>query len=230
MEKKIPYHLGLIIDGNRRWAREKNLPVFSGHKKGLENLERIGDYLLLKGVKILTVYVFSYENWKRAEREVNFLMRLLLGALSDRAVSKLHKKGVKINIIGSKEKLSSEVKKRIKIAQETTKDNKKGILNLAVSYSGRREIVSAVKKIIEEKISVEKITEDFFEKFLYTENMSHPDLIIRTGGEHRLSNFLIWQSAYSELYFSNKMWPSFNERDIDKALIDYSKRERRFGK
>lgn len=227
---KTPFHLGLIIDGNRRWAKERGLPVFEGHRKGLQNLEKIGDYALEKGVKILTVYAFSSENWKRAEKEVNFLMKLLLEALGKESVSRIDKKEVRINIIGDKEELSSRVRERIKKAEEETKDNKKGILNLAVSYSGRKEILKAVKKIVEEKIPVKEITEEFFNSLLYTKDMPHPDLIIRTGGEQRLSNFLTWQSAYSEFYFSKKMWPSFTEKDLDKAFEEYSKRERRFGK
>ncbi len=228
--EKIPHHLGLIIDGNRRWARKRGFPTFKGHREGLKNLERIGDYLLEKGVKVLTVYVFSYENWKRTEKEVSFLMKLLLNTLSDNTLKKFHKKGIRVKIIGNTEKLSNQLKKRIKIAEDLTGNNKKGTLNLAVSYSGRMEIISAIKKIIEEKVLPEKIKEDFFEKYLYTKDTPHPDLIIRTGGEHRLSNFLLWQSAYCELYFSDKMWPAFNEKDIDIALNEYKKRERRFGK
>ncbi len=228
MNNKIPYHLGLIIDGNRRWAKKRNLPIFKGHKKGLQNLEDMGDYLLEKGVKILTVYVFSYENWKRTEKEINFLMKLLISALSNSTVKKMNKKEIRIKVVGNKDKLSKDIKERIKKAEELTKDNNRGVLNLAVSYSGRIEIIDAIKKIIKDNISSKKLTEDLFEDYLYLKES--PDLIIRTGGEKRLSNFLTWQSAYSELYFSDKLWPSFTKKDIDDALNDYAKREKRFGK
>ncbi len=230
MEQKIPYHIGLIMDGNRRWAKKKGFPVFRGHREGLNNLETIGDYLLERGVKILTVYAFSYENWKRTEKEVAFLMRLLFSFLGDRSINKIHKKGIKLNIVGNTEKLSTEMKKRIKKAEKLTKNNKKGILNLAVSYSGRMEIMTAIKNIVKKKILPEKINEKTLENELFTKNIPHPDLIVRTGGECRLSNFLIWQSAYSELYFSDKLWPSFTKKDMDNALNEYTKRERRFGK
>ena len=230
MEQKIPNHLGLILDGNRRWAKKRGLPMSIGHREGLKNLEKIGDYVFKKGVKILTVYLFSYENWKRTEKEVNFLMKLLISSLSDKEIKKIHKKGIKINIIGNIEKLSKEAFKRIENAEKITENNKEGIINFAVSYSGRMEILSAIKKIIKDKIDIEKIKEELFETYLYTHNIPSVDLIIRTGGEHRLSNFLTWQSAYAELYFSDKLWPSFSEKDIDIAFDNYSKRERRFGK
>ncbi len=227
---KIPLHLGLIVDGNRRWAKQKNYPSFKGHKKGLETLEMIGDYALEKGVKILTVYIFSYENWQRKKTEVNSLMRLLFGALSKKEIEKKHKKGIRINIIGDRKKLSPKIIKRIQDAEELTKNNEKGILNLAISYSGRWDIVNAVKSIIKKGIDVEKITEEIINENLSTKGMLYPDLIIRTGGECRLSNFLIWQTAYSELCFIPKYWPSFTKKDLDNVFLNFSNRERRFGR
>lgn len=224
---KIPFHLGLIIDGNRRWAKERGRSVFEGHKKGLENLEKIGDYALAKGVKVLTVYAFSNENWKRNKKEVGFLMKLLFNTLSNRILQKIHKKGIKLNIIGERSKLSKELRKKIREAEALTRDNTKGVLNLAVSYSGRMEILQTVKRIIKEELP---ITEKSFKNCLYTAETPYPDLVIRTGGEKRLSNFLTWQSAYSELYFSEKMWPAFTEKDLEEAFKEYTNRERRFGK
>lgn len=224
---KIPYHLALIIDGNRRWAKEKGCSVYEGHKKGLENLEKIGDYALEKGVKILTVYAFSNENWKRVKTEVNFLMKLLFNSLTNKSLQRIHKKGIKLKIIGEKSKLSKELRKKIREAEALTKDNTKGVLNLAVSYSGRMEILQAVKRIIKEELPV---TEKSFRNCLYTGEMPYPDLVIRTGGEKRLSNFLTWQSAYSELYFTEKKWPAFTEEALDEAFKEYANRERRFGK
>jgi len=227
---KVPYHLGIIIDGNRRWARQKNLPLLEGHRQGLENIKKIGDWCRKKGVKILTLFVFSTENWHRPINEVKYLMRLLADSLSKDNVEKLHKDGIKIKIIGQRKNLSKDFQKTIKEAEEITKHNKKGILNLALSYGGRAEIIEAVKRIIRKKISPNKIDEKSFEKNLWTEDEPPLDLIIRTGGEKRISNFLIWQAAYSELYFSNKYWPDFNKKDLEAAFRDYSLRQRRYGR
>ncbi len=223
---KIPFHLAIIIDGNRRWAKEKNIPSFLGHKKGMDNVEKIGDYALKKGIKILTIFAFSTENWKRNKKEIEYLMKLLDKALSD--IKKYNEKGIKVKIIGEKEKLSKKIQEKIEKLETETNNNKKGILNLAISYGARAEITSAFKKIQEKNIK--KITEEIISNNLWTSSFPDPDLIIRTGGEYRLSNFLLWQSAYSELYFTKKYWPDFTEDDLDKALIEYSNRSRRFGK
>jgi undecaprenyl diphosphate synthase len=230
MEKKVPLHLGLIVDGNRRWAEKRNLPFLEGHKKGLDNLEVIGDYALKMGVKILTIYAFSTENWDRSKNEVNYLIKLLAGALSKKNIQKNHKKGIKMKIIGQKEKLSTSLQKKIKEAEKLTENNKNGVLSLAISYGGRADIVHAVKKIIKKRIKAEKITEELITKNLWTVNNPYPDLIIRTGGECRLSNFLTWESAYSELYFSSKLWPDFTKEDLEEAIFNFGKRKRRFGK
>lgn len=226
----IPNHLGIIIDGNRRWAKEKGLPSFEGHKRGLEKVKKAGNWAWDRGVKILTIYCFSTENWKRSEKEVKYLMLLLGDVLKKEIIESYHKKGIKVKIIGQKERLSKSLRKLVDDAETLTKNNKKGTLNLAISYGGRVEIVEAVKKIVEKKIPANKINEELINKNLWTEGIDYPDLIIRTGGERRLSNFLTWQSAYSELYFIDKYWPAFGESDLDRALSDYSDRHRRFGK
>lgn len=229
-EQKIPFHLGLIIDGNRRWAEERGVPSLEGHRKGLENLRKIGEYIMKKGVKILTVFTFSTENWNRKKREVSYLMRLFRQSLSKKNIRKFHRKEIKIQIIGQKERLPKTLQGAIKRAEELTRNNKKGILNLAISYGGRPEIIQAVKNIVKKKIPADKITEDLINQHLWTASLPYPDLIIRTAGEQRLSGFLTWQSAYSELYFSKKYWPDFNKEDLDKALNDFSHRQRKFGR
>jgi len=228
--RKIPFHLGIIIDGNRRWAKNKGLFSLEGHRKGLDNVQKIGDYCTKKGVKILTLYTFSTENWKRSKKEVSYLMKLLVKSLSKKNIQEFHKKKIKLQIIGQKERLPQALQKKIKEAEELTKNNKERILNLAISYGGRPEIIQAVKNIIKNKIPANKVTEDLINKNLWTAGLPYPDLIIRTGGAQRLSNFLTWQTAYSEFYFIKKFWPEFTEEDLDKALLDFSLRERRFGK
>jgi undecaprenyl diphosphate synthase len=226
MTKNIPYHLGIILDGNRRWARERGLAPFEGHKRGLAIAKNVIEWCQEKGIKILTLFVFSTENWKRTKREVNFLMKLAKSAIDDN-LEELHKAGVKIRVIGQREKLPVFLNKAILKAEELTKNNKGMVLNFALSYGGRAEIIEAIKNIIKKKIPVEKINEDVIKENLWTSDV---DLIIRTGKEQRLSNFLLWQSAYSEFYFSPKYWPDFTEKDLDEALTDYSNRQRRFGK
>jgi undecaprenyl diphosphate synthase len=226
---KIPNHLGIIIDGNRRWAKKKGLSSFQGHKKGLDNVERITDYCVKKGVKILTLYVFSIENWNRSKKEINYLMKLFIDNLIIKNIKKLNDKGVKFQAIGQKEKLPKLLQEKIKETEKATKNNKKSILNLAISYGGRPEIIQAIKNIIKKKIPINKINEEIINQNLWTVGLAYPDFIIRTGGEIRLSNFLTWQSAYSELYFTKKYWPEFTEKDLNKALKEYSRRERRFG-
>jgi len=223
---KIPNHLGIILDGNRRWAKERGLSSFEGHKRGLEVVKNVIKWCKEKGIKILTLFVFSTENWKRTKTEVNFLMKLAKFAINNN-LEELHNRGVKIRVIGQREKLPIFLKKAILKAEELTKNNEEMVLNFALSYGGRAEIIEAIKNIIEKKIAVEKINEDVVKENLWTSDV---DLIIRTGKEQRLSNFLLWQAAYSELYFSPKYWPDFTKEDLDKALTDYSNRQRRLGK
>lgn len=228
--QEIPYHLGIIIDGNRRWAKEKNLPSLRGHLKGYKNIEKIGELAWDKGVKILTIYGFSTENWSRSEKEVNYLMQIFNKALDIKNIENYHKKGIKIQIIGQKKRLPLSIQKKIKKVESLTKDNKNGILNLAISYGGRAEITEAIKNIIGKNIPIDEIDEKLINDNLWTKGMPDPDLIIRSGGEQRLSNFLTWQSTYSELYFTEKYWPDFSETDLDKAFNNYASREKRIGK
>jgi len=228
-ENNIPYHIGIIMDGNRRWAKEKGLPALEGHRRGYNKLKEVGRWCKKKGVKILTLWAFSTENWNRSKKEVDYLMRLFRNALSDREIGELHKEGIKLQIIGQKERLGKPLQEAIRRAEEKTKNNKEGILNLAISYGGRAEMMEVIKKIIKNKIPAEKITEKIIDENLWTAGIPDPDLIIRTSGEIRTSGFLIWQAAYSELYFSPKYWPDFTENDLDAAISDYAKRQRRFG-
>jgi len=227
--KEIPSHLGIIIDGNRRWARERGLPTFEGHRRGLERIKELINWAKKRGVKILTFFVFSTENWKRSKREVDYLMKLLQKGLDDfkKNLKRINQEGIKIKVIGQKEQLPKNLQKTIEEVEGLTKNNKEMVLNFALSYGGRAEIVQAIKNIIKKKIPPEKINEETIKENLWTSDV---DLIIRTGKEQRISNFLIWQAAYSELYFSPKYWPDFTEKDLDEALQDFSHRQRRFGK
>ena len=230
MKNNLPYHLGIIIDGNRRWAKERGLSSFQGHWQGFKNLKRIRKWTQERGIKVLTVFVFSTENWHRSKQEVSYLMNLLARALSKKEVNVLVKEGIRLKVIGQKERLSKKLQKLIKEAEELTKDNKEGIFNLAISYGGRAEVIEAIKKIIKRKIDPKEITEEVVSQNLWTEGLVDPDFIIRTSGELRTSGFLTWQAAYSELYFAKKYWPDFTEKDLDIALEDYSRRGRRFGR
>lgn len=225
--KNLPYHLGIIIDGNRRWAKEKGLPVLEGHRQGLKKVLKLVEWSRKRGIKILTVFVFSTENWKRSKKEVSYLMKLLKETLNKKNIQKIHQWGIKIKVIGQRQRLKRVFRERVKEIEELTKNNKEMILNFALSYGGRAEIVEAIKNIIKKKISPEEITEKTISQNLWTRDL---DLLIRTGKEQRISNFLIWQAAYSELYFCPKYWPDFEEKDLDQALADYSRRQRRFGK
>ncbi|MFW6282672.1 MAG: polyprenyl diphosphate synthase [Minisyncoccales bacterium] len=223
---KIPKHVGIILDGNRRWAKKNNLPSFKGHNEGRKKAMKVIRWAKEKGVKILTLFVFSTENWKRSDKEVGHIMKLGKKALSKRNIKKFVKNGIKVKVIGKKDRLSSSLKSIIQKAEEKTKNNTEMTLNIALSYGGRAEIVEAFKKIIKKDINPEDIDEDLIAKNLWTSDL---DLIIRTGKEKRLSNFFIWQAAYSELCFLDKYWPEFEEKDLDKAIKDYSNRQRRFG-
>lgn len=228
---KAPYHLGIIIDGNRRWAAKRGLPAFEGHRRGLEKVKKIGDWCRERGIKILTLFAFSTENWNRPKTEVNHLMKLLGEALAKENLKEARRKGVKIQVIGQRNRLPKFLQKIIEKAENLTKNNKEGVLNIALSYGGRAEIVDAIRKMMKGNPKPPKrINEKLVEKYLWTANLPDPDLIIRTAGEQRLSNFLLWQTAYSELYFLKKYWPDFTEKDLDKALKAYANRQRKFGK
>lgn len=225
----IPKHIGLIIDGNRRWAKRRGLSSIFGHRKGYERVKKVGDWCLERGIKIITVYTFSTENWKRSKKEVNFLMGLVKRLLS-KDIWELHEKGIRLKVIGRMRDLSKEIQELIAKAEDLTQKNTKGVLNLAINYGGRTEIVDAVKALIRGRVKSEDVNEKMIEHHLYTNGSGDPDLIIRTSGEQRLSGFLSWQSAYSELFFIERCWPDFSEKDLDTILQKYCHRDRRFGK
>jgi len=225
----IPYHIGIIMDGNGRWAQEHGLPRLEGHRAGTENIRRVLEACDEYGIKIVTIYAFSTENWQRPLEEVRGLMGILERVL-EREVENFHRKGVKLRHIGELEGLSDKLRKAVLDAIELTKENDRLILNVAFNYGGRAEIVHAVQKMLEEKSRRGDVDEELFSNYLYTAGLPDPDLIIRTGGEMRLSNFLIWQSAYSEYYSTPTYWPDFNKEGLRKALWAYSQRDRRFGR
>ena len=225
--QKIPLHVAIIMDGNRRWAKEKKLPVFYGHKKGVDTVKKIVEASKKAGIKYLTLYAFSTENWKRSKKEIKLLFSLLKKCILDYK-DELKKNDISLKISGNLDEFPLDLARSIKDSVLYLSDCKSMVLNLALNYGGRKEIVDAVNKAIKDGIRI--ITEEEIEKRLYTYPLPFPDLIIRTSGEMRLSNFLIWQSAYSELYIIEKLWPDFNEDDFYKAIIDYSKRERRMGR
>ncbi len=224
---KIPNHIGVILDGNRRWAEENNLLAVQGHVEGVKRAKELVALAKDKGIKNLTLFVFSTENWKRNEKEVSFLMRLIEVFFDQEMKEYSLLNNVKVLIVGEREKLSQRIRSVVDAIEEKTKNNSLMTLNIALSYGGRGEIVSAIKKIMKKGISIDEIDEQIMK-----ENLSIPDLdlIIRTGKEQRISNFFLWQAAYAELYFPNKYWPEFSESDFLEALVEYDKRKRRFGK
>ena len=225
----IPQHIVLFPDGNRRWARQKDLHTLDGHKQGYNNLLDFAEWCKNRGVKTLTAFAFSTENWNRTKEEVDYLMKLLEGCLIDN-LEKYNKNNIKVKVIGQRERLPKSLQEAIKKTEEITKNNSNLFLNLAISYGGKWDILNAVKNIIKEGIEPDKIDEKLFEEHLSTAELPMPDFIIRAGGEMRMSNFVLWQAAYSELYFSPKLWPDFTEKDLDIALEEFDKRSRRFGK
>lgn len=226
-QNKIPHHVGIIMDGNGRWATARGKERSYGHKHGSSNVDKIVEYAFNeRGIYALTLYAFSAENWARPKKEVDALMRLLKNYIK-KFTSKLVSSQARLIVCGSREGLSSDLVKEIHEVEEKTKHHKKHILNIALNYGGRQEIVSAVNKLIANN---QNITVDGILDNLYTKESGEPDLIIRTGGEKRISNFLIFQSAYSELYFTDVLWPDFDGKEFDKAIEDFGERQRRFGK
>ena len=221
------------MDGNGRWAKKRGLPRIVGHKKGADTLKNIVTLCKDVGIKYLTVYSFSSENWQRPQDEVSELMDLFVEVLQ-RELESLHKNGIKIVLLGQREIIPSSILKIFEISEEKTKDNKELLLNVAFSYGSRQEIANAAKKMCIEyknkEFSSEENIEKTFSKFLYTSDCPDPDLLIRTSGEYRISNFLLWQIAYTELYFTKTLWPDFDKKNFYKAIYDYQRRNRRFGK
>jgi len=224
----IPRHVGIIMDGNGRWARQRGMPRAAGHRAGMENLRRVLRASADFGIAIVTVYAFSTENWGRPPAEVRALMDLLEQGLS-REVPKLHREGVRICHIGQKDNLAPGLQKKIADAEALTRDNQRITFNVAFNYGGRAEIIQAVRRIVASGIAPEQVDEALFSSYLYTARQPDPDLIIRTGGEMRLSNFLIWQAAYAEYYMTETFWPDFDGEELRRALVAYTARDRRFG-
>ncbi len=225
--ENIPEHIAIIMDGNGRWAKQRSLPRIAGHREGINSVREIVQTCGEIGVKILTLYTFSSENWRRPRQEVSALMRLLLVTIN-REVEELNRKNVRLMVIGDINALPEKPRSGILAGIERLKSNTGLILNLALSYGGRQEIIEAVKKICKE--GKNNITEREFSKYLYTADIPDPDLLIRTSGELRLSNFLLWQLAYTEIYITDVLWPDFRREELLKAIRDYQKRERRFGR
>lgn len=222
-------HLGIIMDGNRRWAKENGFSAFRGHKQGSENVKKILKLCANKGIKILTVYALSTENWlRRSKTELSGLMRILKEFMIHER-KKLDKEGIRINILGDISIFPESLRKVIKETVDILSKNKKFIFNIAINYGGRGEIVRAIKKMVEKGINLSKINEEMIKEYLDTKDLPDPDLIIRTGDEKRISNFLIWQGAYAELYFPQVFWPEFGEKELDEAIMEYNDRNRRFG-
>lgn len=223
-----PTHIGLILDGNRRWAKEHGLSVARGHKAGYYNLKTITRAAMQYGVRYVSAYVFSNENWKRDRREVRDIMKLLLWVLQHE-IKELDREGIRIRVVGSKLKLGAGLIGAIHRAEEQTKDNERGTLLLCLDYGGQQEIVEATKRIASAGYAPEAITPDLISQYLYAPDVPPLDLIIRTSGEQRLSNFMLWESAYSELLFTKTYWPDFSEMELKKAFAAYNRRARRFG-
>ena len=222
-------HIAIIMDGNRRWAKERNLPSAMGHKKGVDALKAALKACHKFGVKYLTVYAFSTENWNRKPEEVAFLMELLANTIKNE-LKELHENGVVVNFIGDLTKLNPKLQKILYDAMDYTKDNTGVRLQIAFNYGSRDEIVNAVKHIIEKGVKSEEVTEDLISEELYTKNIPDPDLLIRTGGEMRVSNYLLWQIAYSEFLVMKEFWPEFDEELLSKAIFEFGHRQRRYGK
>ena len=221
-------HLAIIMDGNRRWASTNNLPSYEGHKKGAENLWNIINNIEKFKLKFLTVFVFSTENWKRSRREISFLMSLLNSFL-DHTISKINKNNFKIRFIGDLSPFEKKIKDKIDIIQNNTQSNKGIVITLALNYGGRLDIISAINEILIQKNNFKPINEDEFKNYTLNKDLPDPDLLIRTGGEMRLSNFLLWNLAYTELMFIPQMWPDFDELILKNCILDYSKRTRKYG-
>ena len=231
VERELPKHIGIIMDGNGRWAKKRSLPRSAGHAAGSKNFKTIARYCNKIGIKYLTVYAFSTENWKRSKQEVDNIMNILRDYLKD--TKSFKEENIVLKFIGNIDALPADIVELIHEAENDSKDATGLILNLAVNYGGKDEIVTAVKNICKDvrdgKIAIDDINESLISQNVYTKGQPDPDIIIRPSGEFRLSNFLVWQSAYSELWFSNVLWPDFKPKDLEKAIDDYNNRDRRFG-
>ena len=228
-KNNLPQHIAITMDGNGRWAKGKGKFRIFGHQSGVKAVRDTVEGAAEVGINFLTLYAFSTENWNRPEKEVNALMSLLVSTINNETKT-LMENDIKLQSIGETEKLPLKCKKELEDSIEKTKDNKRMTLILALSYSSRWEIIKAIKQIVENKVSEQEITEELFSQYLTTKGVPNPELLIRTSGEQRISNFLLWQIAYSELYFTDKLWPEFRREDLFESILEYQKRERRFGK
>ena len=224
-----PLHVAIIMDGNGRWAKERGLPRLAGHKAGGDNIRPAAKLFSAHGVKYLTLYAFSTENWNRPVQEVSGLLGLL-GRRIDQEAQAFHEDNVRFVHIGRVNRLSKKIRQKVESAVDLTANNTGLTLCLAFDYGGRDEVVQAARRIAADGVAADRIDESVFERYLYSSGIPDPDLLIRTGGETRLSNFLLWQTAYSEFYFSPVLWPDFGSKDIEEALSEYSRRQRRFGR
>jgi len=229
---RLPKHIAIILDGNGRWAKKRHLPKALGHREGAENVDRITETCRKIGIKALTLYSFSTENWKRPQKEVDALMNLLYDYLVKK-YNKFQKNNIRLNAIGALDELPERARNKLFEVMQKTSKNDGMVLTLALNYGARREIVEAAKLLAQRvkigEIAASDITEDIFDKSLYTKGLPEVDLLIRTSGEMRLSNFLLWQLSYSEIYVATKLWPDFKAGDLEKAILDYQKRDRRYG-
>jgi undecaprenyl diphosphate synthase len=228
LPEELPHHVGIIMDGNGRWAQARGLPRLAGHRAGVENLRRVLRAAVELGIPVLTVYAFSTENWGRPETEVRGLLAIM-DRMLDREVPELHEEGVQIRHIGRTERIPAGLLRRIRGAVELTKDNQRLVLNVAFNYGGRAELVDAIRRIVQDGVPADRIDEELVDRYVYTQGLPDPDLIIRTSGEMRVSNFLIWQGAYAELYVTPTLWPDFDADELYKALESYGQRDRRMG-
>jgi undecaprenyl diphosphate synthase len=230
---QIPQHIAIIMDGNGRWAKNQNKPRFMGHKAGVNSVEAIVKRCVELNVEVLSIFAFSSENWRRPSKEVSLLMELFAIALKQQ-VKRLHKNNIRLRVIGDLSKFSSSLQKQIQQAEQLTASNTGLIINVAANYGGRWDIANAVQQIAQKVkdnlLDVNSIDETTIDQFLMTASLPEPDLFIRTGGEQRVSNFLLWQLAYSEMYFTDTLWPDFDAEELDKAISSFANRERRFGK
>lgn len=227
---KIPKHIAIILDGNRRWARKKGLSVSKGHKEGAKNLERIVEHCRKLGVKHLTVYALSTENWrKRAKKEVEGIFGLLIRIVKEKK-EEYRKRGIKLTVLGNFQAFPLKVRRAIEEMLKIVKKHERMKCNIALNYGARDELIRAIQNMMKDGVKPSEVNEGLVNQYLYTKDAPDPDLIIRTGGELRLSNFLLWQLSYAELYFTNTLWPDFGPKELDKAILEYNKRKRRFGK
>ncbi len=229
LPEKIPTHVAIIMDGNGRWARARGLPRLAGHRAGVENLRRVIEASIEFGIQYLTIYAFSTENWDRPQNEVRGLINILENVI-DRELKELHENGVQLRHIGDLDPLRPELQEKVLHAIDLTRDNRKLVLNVAWNYGGRAEIVHAIQRMLADGLSEGEIDEELVSRYLFTAESPDPDLVIRTSGELRVSNFLIWQSAYAEWYITPTYWPDFGREELLQALCDYSQRDRRFGR